>query len=49
MKQIDWQFVCFVGGSILQDLWLYVGLPRIYYWELSQESPPLDDDDKKSA
>ncbi|MBM7661921.1 hypothetical protein JOC85_002728 [Bacillus mesophilus] len=48
MKQMDLGFICFVGGYLLQDLWLYVGLPRIYYWELNRESI-LDDDDKKSA
>lgn len=32
MKQLDWQMILFVGGYLIQDYWLYWGLPRIYYW-----------------
>jgi hypothetical protein len=46
MKQLDWQLVCFFGASVIQEIWLYVGLPRIYYWHLTKSQI---DDDKKSA
>ncbi|WP_456279141.1 hypothetical protein [Bacillus sp. AK128] len=49
MKQIDWQLVYFVGGSLLKDLWLYVGFPKVYYWELNQAPSIQDEDDRKSA
>ncbi|WP_010530751.1 hypothetical protein [Lentibacillus jeotgali] len=32
MKLLDWQMVLFVGGYLIQDYWLYWGLPRVYYW-----------------
>lgn len=32
MKQLDWQMIVFVGGYLIQDCWLYLGLPRVYYW-----------------
>jgi hypothetical protein len=37
MKQLDWQLVYFVGASIVQELWLYVSLPQIQYWKLTND------------
>lgn len=36
MKQLDWQMILFVGGYFLQDVWLYWGLPRVYYWHSNE-------------
>lgn len=34
MKQLDWPMIIFVGGYLIQDYWIYWGLPRIYYWRI---------------
>ncbi|MBA2875195.1 hypothetical protein [Thermaerobacillus caldiproteolyticus] len=44
MKQIDWQMVYFVGITLLQEYWCYIGLPRIYYWDVTHK-----DDRNKAA
>jgi hypothetical protein len=43
MKQMDWQMVYFVGVTLLKEYWCYIGLPRVYYWRIS------DYDDRKAA
>jgi hypothetical protein len=37
MKSIDWQMLLFVGGSMVQEMWIYYGLPRIYYFHSAQD------------
>lgn len=37
MKQIEWQFVMFVGSTLIHDFWIYYGLPKVYYWEVKQD------------
>ncbi|MFD1737245.1 hypothetical protein ACFSCX_11845 [Bacillus salitolerans] len=39
MKQLDWQLVFFVGASIVQDMWIYIGLPKVYYWDSTKDKP----------
>ncbi|MFZ3588821.1 hypothetical protein ACOI1C_05955 [Bacillus sp. DJP31] len=46
MRQLDWQLLCFISASVIQDLWLYVGMPQIYYWEVKSQ---IEDDNRKSA
>ncbi len=48
MKHIDWQMVYFVGITLLKEYWCYVGLPRVYYWDLKQ-TYLLDEDDRHKA
>lgn len=31
MRMIDWQMLLFVGGSMIQEIWIYYRLPRVYY------------------
>ncbi|MGP4072721.1 hypothetical protein ACTWQB_09225 [Piscibacillus sp. B03] len=44
LRNIDWQMVTFVGGTVLKEYWIYYRLPQIYYWETH-----LEYDTKKSA
>lgn len=36
MKHLDWTMFIFVGATMAQDIWLYYGLPRMYYWNVSK-------------
>ena len=36
MRSIDWQILLFVGGSMVQDIWIYYKLPRIYYMRAAE-------------
>ncbi|WP_272495715.1 hypothetical protein [Bacillus pinisoli] len=38
MNHIDWQFVCFVGGSLVHEAWQLLGLPQVQYWEFKNTS-----------
>ena len=54
MRHIDWHMVFFVGTSVVQEYWIYWGLPRIYFWDVQREySKQLHkgngDDNKKAA
>jgi hypothetical protein len=44
MRYIDWQILLFVGGSMVQEIWIYYRLPRVYYMSAAQ-----NDDDKIDA
>lgn len=35
MIYIDWSMVLFVGATMAQEIWLYYGLPRMYYSNVS--------------
>ncbi|WP_199868451.1 hypothetical protein [Virgibacillus senegalensis] len=37
MRGVDWQMVLFVGTSLVQEYWLYWGLPRVYFWDVQRE------------
>ncbi|GAB3795925.1 hypothetical protein [Virgibacillus kimchii] len=37
MKHIDWQMLFFVGGPLIQEFWIYYGLPRVYYFSAPQD------------
>ncbi|SDM68982.1 hypothetical protein [Sediminibacillus halophilus] len=37
MRGMDWQLVLFVGTSLMQEYWLYFGLPRVYFWDVKSE------------
>lgn len=37
LKPANLDMVMFVGVSLLQDFWIYYGLPRIYYWDYKKQ------------
>ncbi|WP_170287583.1 hypothetical protein [Aquibacillus halophilus] len=37
MKQLEWQMVLFVGTFLAHDLWIYSGLPQLYYWDVKRD------------
>lgn len=41
MKYIDVHMLFFVGGSLVQEFWIYYGLPRLYYF------PPARNEDHR--
>lgn len=43
-REIDWQMVAFVAGSLLQET--YVHIPKMYYWDVRIQKYDDDDDDK---
>lgn len=53
MKHIDWQMLFFVGTSLVQEYWIYWGLPHIYFWDAQREHikqiSEENSDDKKDA
>lgn len=53
MKHLDWPMIIFVGTSMINDYWVYWGLPRIYFWEVKRTHMDAihhdEDDDHKAA
>ncbi|WP_162832879.1 MULTISPECIES: hypothetical protein [Sediminibacillus] len=53
MRGMDWQLVLFVGTSLVQEYWLYFGLPRVYFWDVERElyrnTEVPEDDDHRAA
>jgi hypothetical protein len=44
MRNIDWQMLLFAGGAMVQEIWIYYGLPRVYYMSATRNV-----DDKTDA
>ncbi|WP_172840514.1 hypothetical protein [Virgibacillus phasianinus] len=49
MRHLDWQLILFVGTSLIQDYWIYFGLPRIHYWDVKHQAIKRNNDEKKAA
>ncbi|WP_170150254.1 hypothetical protein [Oceanobacillus halophilus] len=49
MRHLDWQLLLFTGGSLLQEAWIYWGLPKLYYWNTNQLIYNKDDDETTPA
>lgn len=43
MKRIDLLMLLFIGGSMVQEIWLFYGLPRMYYLSLTKDIKKKDD------
>jgi hypothetical protein len=43
MRYIDLQMLFFVGGSLVQECWIYYRLPRVYYFPA-----PRNEDHRKN-
>ncbi|KGX83122.1 hypothetical protein N783_06405 [Pontibacillus marinus BH030004 = DSM 16465] len=47
IKLIDWKLLSFISTSLIYEHWLYMRIPKIYYWSPKskknngKENPPL--------
>ena len=37
LRQMDWQMLSFVGVSLINEYFIHIHLPRIYYWNGQRE------------
>lgn len=43
LKQIDWQMIAFIAGSLIQDFGPHIHFPKIYYWDARIRNVNNDD------